>query len=883
MNDFADQVRQIVAANQYCTIVGETGSGKTTQVPQILLDEAIDDGMGSAVNIICTQPRRIAATSVAARVAAERGEKIGDTVGFHIRHDPSLPAYGGSITYCTTGILLQQLKTPDVVLDGVSHIILDEVHERDISLDFTLIMLKRAFIERAHAGQPVPKLIMMSATIDTEMLRDYFADSRLGLLAAQCPALHVPGRTFPVQRHFLNDIMDTLANTPGHLSQLNGRNLLGKTSWIKTESRFKDSSSIFAPPALFSTIIAHVVKTTKSGAILVFLPGMAEIRKLKAMLIDEQPLGIDFRDDTKFNIFQLHSLIDQDQRTVFDESPPGVRKIILSTNIAETSVTIPDVTVVIDSGLIRENSYNPSFRRSELQTVYVSQSNLNQRAGRAGRVQAGDYYGIFNQQRVQTLPLLPAPEMRRANLAALSLTIKSQRNPASIADFLADAVEPPRRRPVNAAIGDLTGLGAITEDENITALGQVLARLPLEPGLGKLIILAILFECLDPIILLGAAGGSTPWDSGTLDTEAEANQKRWEFQEGTFSEHLALLHAYRDLRDAVERQPYRDTHAWCRENYLRPMVIHHIDQNSGQIEDVLSEAGLIPPTPTHASRKGKLFRRKFGPAHLNTNSDNESLIRAVLAAGMQPNMVWGQFEQTGFVKTYENPHNSNIKLSMQWLMSLPVSKRKPLAPRHLKKILPVMLYDELNFSFKTRDTSMRTITPISPLTAALFGDNPRGPTEEDTEFMRRHATKARMHRARAYKGNLVIGRGNPDARESTHVPRLTITVNSPEDSDVAAAAGGVGNRARDMVLVFRDEFDQAMDRVLRKLMHNSEAVDDPAWRLFSDAIVALVEADDWNGLEQGVEEVERLVERAKKGYSPGADGDADYEEGPHEE
>lgn len=272
-------------------------------------------------------------------------------LGYHIRHGTVLPRYGGSITFCTTGILLRQLQQPDDIMSGVSHIILDEVHERDINLDFTLIMLKRALIERARAGKPVPKLILMSATIDTSIFENYFADQRLGPLSAKCPALHVPGRTFPVQRHYLNDIMDAIKKTPGHLASLQG----DEWKWIDSEFSFKfdpkddrGGLSDFPPTTLFSKIIAHIVETTKSGAVLVFLPGLAEMSKIKRILVQDRPLGLDFGDASKFRVYQLHSLIEEDQRTVFNRSAPGIRKIILATNIAETSVTIPDVTVVID-------------------------------------------------------------------------------------------------------------------------------------------------------------------------------------------------------------------------------------------------------------------------------------------------------------------------------------------------------------------------------------------------------------------------------------------------------------------------------------------------------------------------------------------------------
>lgn len=832
MNEFAQEVRQIVSDNLYCTIVGETGSGKTTQVPQILLDQAIDEGMGSAVNIICTQPRRIAATSVAARVAAERNEELGDTVGYHIRHDVELPAYGGSITYCTNGILLKQLQHADEILDAFSHIILDEVHERDINLDFTLIMLKRAFIERARIGKPIPKLILMSATVDTAFFQHYFDDPRLGFFASQCPALHVPGRTFPVQRHYITDIMDTLTDTPGnsHLALLKAQKKLDEQGWIALECDLDPDvppkTNTIAPISLFVTVIAHLVSTTESGAILVFLPGMAEIRDTKKMLSESQFLGIDFEDTTRFNVLQLHSLLEQDQRTVFEKSPPGVRKIILSTNIAETSVTIPDVTVVIDSGLMRQNQYDSTFRRSELRTVWASHSNLNQRAGRAGRVQPGDYYGLFSEKRLQNITALPIPEMRLANLSDLALTVRNQQKPAPIAEFLADAIEPPSVTAVDAAIDDLVGLGAILEDENITTLGRVLARMPLEPALGKLIVLGILFECLDPIIILGGAANQSPWDRGTWETEDEASRVRWNFTQGTLSDHLALLHAYRDLRAAIERQPDLDTYAWCRKNFLRPSALHAIERNSHQVEDILLQAGLVQSNGVSSHTKHKdekgMFRGPFGPAHLNTNSHNERLIRAVLTAGVQPNMAWQK------EKSYSTSVNKSVHLSSGWRRMFP----RQISTRRLKKTLKVMIFEEMVLNRMTGVTHMSTITPVSTLVAALFGDNLRRPTEADLEFL---GPREQDHSA----GMLIVGRGNPRNEDPVTVPRLVLRVEARQKSA----------RARDALLRFRQGMDQTLDRVFDMLIHGGQDVDeDPAWRLYVGALAQLVEADSWRDL-----------------------------------
>lgn len=842
MNEFAKEVRQIVGDNHYCTIVGETGSGKTTQVPQILLDEAIDEGMGSAINIICTQPRRIAATSVAARVAAEREEELGDTVGYHIRYDAQLPVYGGSITYCTTGILLKQLQDADEVLDAFSHIILDEVHERDINLDFTLIMLKRAFIERARIGKPVPKLILMSATIDTTIFQDYFADPRLGSLAAQCPALHVPGRTFPVQRHYLCDIMDTLTNTPENvgLSLLKREEKLNDDGWIALECDMDPTMppkvNTIAPLSLFATLIAHVVQTTKSGAILVFLPGMGEIMEIMSLLLEERPLGVDFNDATKFNILQLHSLLEQGQRTVFDKSPPGVRKIILSTNIAETSVTIPDVTVVIDSGLMRQMHYNSTFRRSELKTLFASQSNLKQRAGRAGRVQAGDYFALFNEHRLQNLPPSPIPEMRLANLADLSLVIRAQQKPVPIAEFLADAVQPPLVTAMDAAISDLTGLGAITEDESITPLGRVLDRLPLDPALGKLIVLGILFECLDPIIILGMAAGSKPWHRGTRETEREIGIVKEKFSEGTLSEHFALLHAYRDIRTAFKKAPSFNMGAWCREKYLRVAAIQHIEQSGRQVEEILSEAGLVlsggVSNHNHHKDQTRWFRSAFGPAHLNTNSHNEPLIRAVLAAGIQPNMAWPT--EQGGEAIYSTSVNKKIYPSSGF--SKMMAHTRKYSRKQIKKLLRIMIFEEMFLNQMTGKTSMSTVTPISPLVAALFGDNLRNPNEADLEVLGPPEPEQGGDRM------LVVGRDNPNNDHPLTVPRLALRIGRIGDEQG-------GSEAKDALLRFRQGMEQTLDRVLGQLIRGRQEVDeDPAWRLYVDALAHLVGTDGWKGL-----------------------------------
>lgn len=851
MNEAAGEVLEIVSSNQYSIIIGETGSGKTTQVPQILLDAAIDEGVGAGVNIICTQPRRIAATSVAARVAAERGPRLSNNVGHHVRYSAQLPIYGGSITYCTTGVLLKQLQAaPHDVMDGISHIVFDEVHERDIELDFTLILIKRAMAERVQAGKSCPKIVLMSATVDTSIFKDYFRDARLGTLAGDCPVLRVPGRTFPVQRHYLNEIMTELAAAyaPAQLEQLlslRERGHIAEELGLEPPEGYKKkggrrrhgANGDVAPPPLelCLTLIAHIVKTTESGAILVFLPGMGEIERLKRDLTASRPLGVEFNDQifgqAKFRIYQLHSQIERDQRAVFDKAPPGVRKIVLATNIAETSITIPEVTAVIDSGKIRQMQYNPDRKRQELRTVFVSQSNLAQRAGRAGRVQAGHYYGLFNEGRTATLPQRPVAEMHLADLTSLGLAIRAQREPIPIGDFLADAVEPPAEAAVAAAVRDLTEIGAIAEGERITHLGQLLARLPLHPSLGKLVVLGVIFQCLDPMVILGVASEVSPWDFGTPETEQAANASRFHFANGSFSDHLMFLHAYDAMREAAKNANFR-LDLWCFPNFMRPAALRQVDLAARNVEATLVKAGLINLDGTDAPRQKKL-RDVIGPPHLNVHSRNEAYISAVLAAGLSSNMAWLKRKRRGVALGYDSADMSLLAISNSISSMIPrgVAARRDILPH-----LPAMLFDSTFYSDISGQTTMTAATPISPLTVGLFGHRPRAPTKEDREYLEANDRSV---------GNLVVGAAPANAnRSNDRVHRLSLMVRPDDEGEGRELAA---DEARDVLLRFRAGLDGMVDGTMRALRQGRPVDEDPARRLFVQGLVEVVAADGFRG------------------------------------
>nr|POE89828.1 atp-dependent rna helicase dhx36 [Quercus suber] len=670
MNDYGSKVVEMITQNQYSIVVGATGSGKTTQVPQMLLDAAIRQGVGAECNVICTQPRRIAATSVAHRVAAERNEQAGESVGYSVRFDSKLPQPGGSITYCTTGILLERLKhDPDGVFGTTSHFCLDEVHERDLNIDFLMIVLKKAMATRKAMGKNVPKVVLMSATLDTELFASYFAQLGNDDAIQPCPSITVPGRTFPVKEKYLDEIMQEMSTHGSRVKNFLSLSAGPSTDYLTEETNFSgdnasDTSTAemvidwkrerqpaeadewtmpsavderkdaIVPCDLIALTIAHICKTTNDGAILAFVPGLEEITTVQRSLEGANLLGEDFNDGSKFKILPLHSTIPpQEQAEVFTATPPGCRKIILSTNIAETSVTVPDVKFVVDSGKLREKRYDQVRRITKLATTWVSKSNSRQRAGRAGRVQSGSYYALFSKERRDSLRAVGLPELLRSDLQETCLSIKARGFQGSVEDFLGQAIEPPLPEAVSAAVENLVAIEAFTDDEELTDLGEILSRLPIHPTLGKMIILGIVFRALDPILTLGAAGSGrlfvTPM--GT-EARAAAGRTRRGYAENDQSDHMAMLRAFRDIRQLRDQNGMFSAMQRARELYIHNGNFKGVDNDAKQIVQILTQTGLIPP-----SRPGDR-RTQYGPAELNTNSDNIPLVKALLISGLHPNL-----------------------------------------------------------------------------------------------------------------------------------------------------------------------------------------------------------------------------------------------------
>ena len=754
MNQYRGEVLDLVNNNQYSIIVGTTGSGKTTQVPQILFEDAIAKGEGSACNIICTQPRRIAATSVAQRVAEERNEELRETVGYHIRFDSQVPVNRGSITYCTTGILATQLQYhADAIMDAVSHIVIDEVHERGITEDFLLIVLKKIIHKRIALGRPCPKIVLMSATMNTELFASYFSTNVGGDGAKDCPSLTVPGRTFPVKELYLDSILENLRLTHhaslsllhedfptyGYL-QANARFCQEQSAtglantggdgpqsdefvidW-KQERKISAEGEIImmnnrddalVPIGLVGLTVAHIAKTSEEGALLVFLPGLDDLIKVENLLRGGR-FGIDFCDESKFRIYKLHSSLKTGQTEVFDTVPEGCRKIILATNIAETSITIPDVRYVVDTGKVKSNQYDSSRRITHFACTWISKSNSKQRAGRAGRVQNGNYYALFPRARYNWMRAVASSELLRMDLQETCLQIKRQAFKSPIREFLAEAIEPPPPNAVDIAVMKLQDLEALTPDENLTSLGRLLGLLPVHPALGKVIVLGIIFRCLDPMLTLGAALQEGSLFVAPAEVRKQARVAKLAFVQETGSDHIATINAVISMRYQAVRYGQHAAYHYAKNNFINYSVYKKIDTTAVEVEGILVQAGLIRFTRPSA-RKGC----QLGDPLLNENSDKVPLIKALAVAAFHPNLaknIAGRFFRTsGEDKTII--HQSSVNAASHERKESKESKYD----RESSRTPSLYTYSSLSRASDGYGLFLRDTTECTPLMAALFG------------------------------------------------------------------------------------------------------------------------------------------------------------------
>lgn len=694
------EIIDAIENNPVVVISGDTGCGKTTQIPQYILDHYIQNGKGSSCSIVCTQPRRISAIGVAERVAVERSERCGQgSVGFQIRLESQIGRDKGSILYCTTGIMLKWLES-DRLLKRTSHIFLDEVHERSTHSDYLLIVLKDILVAR-----PDLKVVLMSATLNAEVFSKYFND---------CPMLHVPGLMYDVQQVFLEDI---LAETRYRIESQND----SRGSWKRGKKskgggadvekmkldRYADTLRNKYPAdvirslknlnedeidiELATALITHICTTKPIGAILVFLTGWNVIKKLNEALTSQRHFS-----SRQFKIIPLHSLMPTvNQREVFDAPADGVWKIILATSIAETSITINDVKYVIDCGKIKQHTFDTNANLMMLQEEMETKANATQRRGRAGRVQEGICYHLFPKFRWNKMLDFQVPEMLRTRLEELCLQIKLMKL-GEIVPFLSRAIEPPSINAVNLSVEFLKTLNALDENENLTPLGYHLARLPVDPQTGKMILFGAMCSCLDPVTTVAASLSYKDAFIIPLGKEGMVDEIRGNFAEDSRSDHIMLANAYKGWEEATSRGNARQ---YCWKNYLSQNTLQLLSSMKQQFATLLKDLNFVDVADPKSPQA-------------NLNSDNEKLIKAVICAGLYPNVA--KIKQT------------ECKNSYRPRLTAAYTAQKERAEMHPSSVnahqgyfeSPWVVYHE---KLKSTATFLHDTTMVSPFSLLLFG------------------------------------------------------------------------------------------------------------------------------------------------------------------
>jgi len=654
-----------ISNNDVTICMAATGSGKTTQVPQLILDDYIDRGQGAHCNIICTQPRRLAALSVADRVAKERGELVGSgSVGYSVRFESKLPEEHGSITFCTIGVLLRRLQSAmsdggfmAAKLDQVTHILVDEVHERDVDTDLLLVVLKRLMVDRKARNLPL-KVVLMSATIDPRLFQEYFPDAA----GNKATVIEIPGRTFPVARLFLEDFIGDMKAQP-QLGWVFSDESVSR--YLAREEAYAQQNQIAVPPLpssshqpltddelelpapLVAATVSHVFQLSNSGHVLVFLPGWEEISSVQRHLLDGR-LPLDFGDQSKYSIHVLHSTIPlAEQQVIFDPPPKGVRRVILATNIAETSVTIPDVVYVIDTAKIKELRFDPDRHISSLVSAWVGSSNLNQRVGRAGRHRPGEYFGLLSKTRAANLHPHQTVEMKRVDLSNVVMHVKALSFPGmEVEEVLAATIEPPAADRVAAAMKALQMVGALDHRKNLTSLGRVLLQLPVDVQMGRLVLYGVFFRCLDKALTLAAIlSNRDPFFSPIqLKAEAAAVKATWSPREFR-SDALTILNAYDVWHEMYRNGEHVRASRFCTDNFLSKSTLVLITRVRGHLLQSLYQAGVVDAAD--GSFYGRARDREWTvPPALNANAHSLPLLAALVAVATQPKFAVRTGEMT---------------------------------------------------------------------------------------------------------------------------------------------------------------------------------------------------------------------------------------------
>jgi pre-mRNA-splicing factor ATP-dependent RNA helicase DHX38/PRP16 len=528
-----DDLLQCVADNQIVVITGETGSGKTTQLTQYLRES----GYCRFGKVGCTQPRRVAAMSVAARVAEEIGCPLGETVGYAIRFE-DVTSEETEIKYMTDGVLLREsLRDPD--LEMYSCIVMDEAHERSLNTDVLFGILRGVLARRQDL-----RLIVTSATLDASKFQAFFGGA---------PVFHIPGRTFPVKVEYASSV---------------------PTDYVDAAVKKVLQIHMTAPP----------------GDILVFMTGQDDIEGTCALVAER---AMKLEDCPALLVLPMYSQLPADLQTkIFERADEGVRKCVVSTNIAETSLTVDGIAYVIDCGFCKLKSFNPKIGMDSLLVTPISQANANQRKGRAGRTQAGHCFRLYTERAFDDQMLVAnIPEIQRTNLGNVVLLLKSL-GVGSLLEF--PFMDPPPQDNILQSLYQLWVLGALDNSGNLTPAGRKMVEFPLEPTLAKMLITAEEFGCTNEVATVVSMLSVPQVFYRPKDREEESDATREKFYVPE-SDHLTLLNVYRQW------ESHKHSAAWCTEHFIHAKALRKAREVREQLLDIMRQQKMLITSCTEAT------------------------------------------------------------------------------------------------------------------------------------------------------------------------------------------------------------------------------------------------------------------------------------------
>jgi len=611
-----EEIRRAIETHPVVILCGETGSGKTTQLPKICLEA----GRGVAGIIGHTQPRRIAARAVASRIAEELNTPLGQLVGYKLRfQDHSRPET--LIKLMTDGILLAETQG-DRYLDAYDTIIIDEAHERSLNIDFLLGYLKWLLPKR-----PDLKLVITSATIDPERFAKHFGDA---------PIINVSGRSYPVDVRY----------RPVELDEEDDETATGEQD------------------AILSAV--DELWREQAGDILVFLSGEREIRETAESLRKHHPQGCE--------VLPLYSRLSQEeQQRVF--RPSGRRRVVLATNVAETSLTVPGIRAVIDTGVARISRYSHRTRLQRLPIEKISQASANQRSGRCGRVGPGIAIRLYSEEDFLARPAFTEPEIQRTNLAAVIL----QMHALKLGDIEAfPFVEPPDGRYVRDGQRTLRELGALSsdggaEEGQLTDIGRQLAKLPLDPRLGRMLIAAASEHCLEEVAIMASALSVPDPRDRPADKQTQADQRHAPLrdEQSDFLSLLKLWREYEKQRASLSRARLR---GWCKENFLSYLRLTEWHDVHGQVMEVV---------------KGELAFK------LNAQPGQYASIHRALLAGLLSQVAnrreQGEYLGANGSKVFIHPGSGQFKARPAWIVSAEQVETTKVYARNVARVEPAWI------------------------------------------------------------------------------------------------------------------------------------------------------------------------------------------------